>query len=202
MRVTAPGEPRPFPELGGHVDKLARRTGAEFGESRTRRRVVCRRRSARRSEAAGIVSVIVGADGIRAHSNTKPESRTARGHTTQRSRGSLGDRGWEQPPGLCSETRLVGDIGGEFDPGSGSTLAACLMHASRAGRLFGGAHAADGCGTRGQPALGRGIAVGNCGQFRIRSRVRGTGEERVFGPTPGGACGRLAGRGGNGLPWR
>ena len=24
-------------------------------------------------------------------------------------------------------------IGGEFDPGSGSTLAACLMHASRAG---------------------------------------------------------------------
>jgi hypothetical protein len=25
------------------------------------------------------------------------------------------------------------DIGGEFDPGSGSTLAACLMHASRTG---------------------------------------------------------------------
>jgi hypothetical protein len=26
-----------------------------------------------------------------------------------------------------------GDTGGEFDPGSGSTLAACLMHASRTG---------------------------------------------------------------------
>jgi len=25
------------------------------------------------------------------------------------------------------------DFGGEFDPGSGSTLAACLMHASRTG---------------------------------------------------------------------
>ncbi len=31
-----------------------------------------------------------------------------------------------------------GDIGGEFDPGSGSTLAACLMHASRTGLSSGG----------------------------------------------------------------
>jgi hypothetical protein len=29
-------------------------------------------------------------------------------------------------------------LDGEFDPGSGLTLAACLMHASRAGTLFGG----------------------------------------------------------------
>ena len=29
------------------------------------------------------------------------------------------------------------NIGGEFDPGSGSTLAACLMHASRTGWRFG-----------------------------------------------------------------
>src|SRR5690606_6204237 len=28
-------------------------------------------------------------------------------------------------------------LGGEFDPGSGSTLAACLMHASRTGRPSG-----------------------------------------------------------------
>jgi hypothetical protein len=33
---------------------------------------------------------------------------------------------------------VVSHLGGEFDPGSGSTLAACLMHASRAGRLSGG----------------------------------------------------------------
>jgi hypothetical protein len=33
--------------------------------------------------------------------------------------------------------RMVGGIGGEFDPGSGSTLAACLMHASRTGRPSG-----------------------------------------------------------------
>jgi hypothetical protein len=29
------------------------------------------------------------------------------------------------------------DINGEFDPGSGRTLAACLTHASRAERPFG-----------------------------------------------------------------
>ena len=33
--------------------------------------------------------------------------------------------------------RPYGVIGGEFDPGSGSTLAACLMHASRARTLSG-----------------------------------------------------------------
>jgi hypothetical protein len=30
------------------------------------------------------------------------------------------------------------DLYGEFDPGSGRTLAACLTHASRAVNLFGG----------------------------------------------------------------
>jgi hypothetical protein len=34
-------------------------------------------------------------------------------------------------------------FGGEFDPGSGSTLAACLMHASRTEPPSGG-HVADG----------------------------------------------------------
>jgi hypothetical protein len=33
--------------------------------------------------------------------------------------------------------RTIKDIGGEFDPGSGSTLAACLMHASRTWPLRG-----------------------------------------------------------------
>src|SRR5580704_17406239 len=33
--------------------------------------------------------------------------------------------------------RLLIDINGEFDPGSGRTLAACLTHASRAERPFG-----------------------------------------------------------------
>src|SRR5699024_8577399 len=41
----------------------------------------------------------------------------------------------EQPccPGLTTWRRVKIDFGGEFDPGSGSTLAACLMHASRTG---------------------------------------------------------------------
>src|SRR5215207_4563960 len=34
--------------------------------------------------------------------------------------------------GRLRESGVFGAIGGEFDPGSGSTLAACLMHASRA----------------------------------------------------------------------
>ena len=33
--------------------------------------------------------------------------------------------------------RLVYDINGEFDPGSGRTLAACLTHASRTVKPFG-----------------------------------------------------------------
>ena len=34
--------------------------------------------------------------------------------------------------------RVTKHFGGEFDPGSGSTQAACLMHASRTGSLSGG----------------------------------------------------------------
>ena len=41
-----------------------------------------------------------------------------------------------QPKFGVSE-RLLIDINGEFDPGSGRTLAACLTHASRAERPFG-----------------------------------------------------------------
>jgi len=49
----------------------------------------------------------------------------------------LGHRGREGDLPIGSERDTsrseTGDNGGEFDPGSGSTLAACLMHASRTG---------------------------------------------------------------------
>ena len=44
---------------------------------------------------------------------------------------------------------------GEFDPGSGRTLAACLTHASHGGSQE---QPANGCVTREQPALVWGIA--------------------------------------------
>src|SRR6266508_1255447 len=50
---------------------------------------------------------------------------------------------------------------GEFDPGSGRTLAACLTHASRAvNRASARGSAANGCVTRGQPAPDSGIPPG------------------------------------------
>ena len=91
--------------------------------------------------------------------------------------------------------------GGEFDPGSGSTLAACLMHASRAGRPSGR--------LRGGRVRNTWATCPEVGDSRWKHRViphtvvsRETDEERVFGPALGGACGRLARRWGNGLPWR
>ena len=91
--------------------------------------------------------------------------------------------------------------GGEFDPGSGSTLAACLMHASRAG-----------CSSehlRGGRVRNTWATCPEVGDSRWKHRViphtvtgRRAGEERVFGLALGGACGRLARRWGNGLPWR
>ena|SRR5690606_12247796 len=42
---------------------------------------------------------------------------------------------WSLVPALCAWVRgLSYDLDGEFDPGSGRTLAACLTHASRAER--------------------------------------------------------------------
>ena len=53
--------------------------------------------------------------------------------------GSRGDRASVRCPLHANEAnRPLGVIGGEFDPGSGSTLAACLMHASRTGLPSGG----------------------------------------------------------------
>ena len=54
------------------------------------------------------------------------------------------------------------DFDGEFDPGSGRTLAACLIHASRTLSTFGShERVANGCVTREKPAPKTGIARGN-----------------------------------------
>ena len=52
---------------------------------------------------------------------------------------------------------------GEFDPGSGRTLAACLTHASRTGSMELAPEdlVANGCVTREKPAPDLGITVGN-----------------------------------------
>jgi hypothetical protein len=61
-------------------------------------------------------------------------------------------------------TELHRTIYGEFDPGSGRTLAARLTHASRTLSLpSGGGGVANGCVTREQPASIRGITGGNPG---------------------------------------
>jgi hypothetical protein len=92
-------------------------------------------------------------------------------------------------------------IGGEFDPGSGSTLAACLMHASRAG-----------CSSehlRGGRVRNTWATCPEVGDSRGKPRViphvvldRRVWYERVFGLALGGACGRLACWWGYGLPRR
>jgi hypothetical protein len=55
-----------------------------------------------------------------------------RNHILRNHRDSFGS-----PDTSVSTTTLRCRFGGEFDPGSGSTLAACLMHASRARTLSG-----------------------------------------------------------------
>src|SRR6186997_2029749 len=67
-------------------------------------------------------------------------------------RGALGHRG------------EAGNLYGEFDPGSGRTLAARLTHASRTvNRASARESVANGCVTRGQPAPDTGITPGNRG---------------------------------------
>ncbi len=56
-----------------------------------------------------------------------------RGRTGARGRQATGASAIRDGTGWGSRDK----IGGEFDPGSGSTLAACLMHASRTGRPSG-----------------------------------------------------------------
>ena len=177
---------------GEHVDKLARRRGAGFRRRSLSRSSSCAKDGASGPNARGFFREA----GMRADllEQAQQQQATARcAWPSTRNEGSF----WG--PGSF---RRPAHIGGEFDPGSGSTLAACLMHASRTGLIFGSSHVADGCGARGQAAPGRGIAGGNAGQFRVRWPVGGTGQERVLGLTLGGACGRLARWGGNGFPRR
>src|SRR3954447_11932690 len=60
--------------------------------------------------------------------------------------------------------RELFELYGEFDPGSGRTLAARLTHASRTGFFPSGEDSvANGCVTREQPAHAWGITKGNLG---------------------------------------
>ena len=58
-------------------------------------------------------------------------------------------------PKVAFGTSYLSKSLGEFDPGSGRTLAACLTHASQGGPQ---GQPANGCVTREQPALVWGIA--------------------------------------------
>jgi hypothetical protein len=92
-------------------------------------------------------------------------------------------------------------FGGEFDPGSGSTLAACLMHASRTGRLSGRTR-----GGRVRNTWGICLLAGD--NDRKRSVIPHTPADRVGSVRKGlrltgrGTCGRLASWWGNGVPRR
>jgi hypothetical protein len=67
-------------------------------------------------------------------------------------------------PAPARELGVAQDLDGEFDPGSGRTLAARLTHASRARtRTSVLGRAANGCVTREQPAPKTGTTDGNVG---------------------------------------
>ncbi len=73
--------------------------------------------------------------------------------------GKVGSRDASTPLGICQAKFFYN---GEFDPGSGLTLAAGLIHASRgAARVSTWRRPADGCVTRMQPTFHRGIARRN-----------------------------------------
>ena len=98
-----------------------------------------------------------------------------------------------------SRVGLVTIFGGEFDPGSGSTLAACLMHASRtgipSGILRGGRvrNTWVTCPVVGGSPRKRGV-IPHTLAIRVGMVRKGL---RVV---TGGACVRLASWWGNGLP--
>jgi hypothetical protein len=98
---------------------------------------------------------------------------------------------------------LAGASVSEFDPGSGTTLAACLTHASRAGSPFGAAQRRTGeervtdlPRSGGQPRETG--AVTAC----VRSPVGRSGKAIFRGGALGGGCVRLASRRGDGPPRR
>jgi hypothetical protein len=93
--------------------------------------------------------------------------------------------------------------GGEFDPGSGSTLAACLMHASRtgcpSGRSRGGRvrNTWPTCPPAGGSPRKRGVIP-----YELGARVGVPSKGPFRRAAGGGGCARLAGWGGHGLPRR
>ncbi len=92
--------------------------------------------------------------------------------------------------------------GGEFDPGSGSTLAACLMHASRTGLPSGGSRGGRVRNTWAIcPAVGASRRKRRVIPHGVPDRV-GSGIKDASRVAVGGACVRLARRWGDGLPWR
>ena len=94
---------------------------------------------------------------------------------------------------------MMPEFGGEFDPGSGSTLAACLMHASRTGVPSGVSRGGRVRNTWAIcPEVGDSLRKRGVIPHELRCRV---GQLRKgLRAALGGACGRLACWWGNGLP--
>jgi hypothetical protein len=91
--------------------------------------------------------------------------------------------------------------GGEFDPGSGSTLAACLMHASRTGILSGvlrGGRVRSTWATC--PVVGASPRKRGVIPHELECRVGHL--RKGFRTAAGGACARLVSWWGNGSPRR
>jgi hypothetical protein len=126
--------------------------------------------------------------------------RTGRAHQATK-RPPLGE-----PPGSRATAVLDaegGGTGGEFDPGSGSTLAACLMHASRTGVPSGASRGGRVrntwpiCPPAGGSPRKRGVIP-----HVLECLVGQSSKDAVRGVAGGGGCGRLAGWWGHGLPRR
>ena len=109
-----------------------------------------------------------------------------------------------EPPGRRATAVLDADgggTGGEFDPGSGSTLAACLMHASRTGVPSGASRGGRVrntwpiCPPAGGSPRKRGV-IPHDRAVRVGMARK---DRKIAG---GGGCGRLAGWWGHGLPRR
>ena len=103
----------------------------------------------------------------------KTEQRVSK-HSACRMNAKVWDKPWLESAGAQMRFLISSDSKwayrsfqyfiGEFDPGSGRTLAACLIHASRSeliGSLLPWYLAADGWVTRRQPALKFGTTTGN-----------------------------------------
>src|SRR5215212_1253519 len=196
---------------GAARDKLAQRTAGEVfsTEGASGPCVVCRRRSERRrlERACG-----PGPGSLRLAQQQQVSQRSAWPSHASAGREGAGtfSSDWgdsTESDGLGNESRRAsvngpfGVLGGEFDPGSGSTLAACLMHASRARTLSG---VLRGGRVRNTWATCPGVGDSR-GKPRVIPHTFGSREgtlKKGRKPARGGACGRLAGWWGHGLPRR